>query len=288
MKNILLRYDGLYTIVESFDSNYMNTCFLTFEIPSTGRIQYMIDDYHTSCIENRSIKDVADFFTRLSRYTDQQYVKVIYANDTLEFRISSILIDWSKPIYEFVSKFSSNYPAEFITIYRTVDIDSMDYTMYYKNFEDVAMYKVPIPKYLKTESSHTLLMNSTDSKYDIFHVLDEINCDDNKYHKLCYSESLQGVIYTDLYKTSSTRMRSKLSYVQRMILETHLDLFDVQIDSTSNSNNFGNDVGVSYIYLLRFWDGCDKLLKVDYTKSCISKDILYRDFCLKYSQEMQN
>mgnify|MGYP006919047709 CR=1 FL=1 len=63
MQHILLRDDGIYQNIESFDPNYINTCFLTYEIPSKGRIQYMIDDYHTSCIENLSVNSVTDFFS---------------------------------------------------------------------------------------------------------------------------------------------------------------------------------------------------------------------------------
>ena len=285
MQHILLRDDGIYQNIESFDPNYINTCFLTYEIPSKGRIQYMIDDYHTSCIENISVNDVTDFFSKLTLYINQEYVHVYYDNETLEFHIFSVLVDWSHIISNFVSEFSNNNPVEFITICRIVEVEDSKYQAAYLNKELLPTYKLPISIYLDSKTSSSLKMSSLKSGMDVFDIIQH---NSDKYSKLLIAESQQCVIYTSLYQNSTTRTRSKLSIIQRKIVCKYTEIFDVYIDSISNSNTKNNDVGISYQYIIRFTNGDVRRIQVDYTKSCIPEDVMYRDFCLKYEQEFQN
>ena len=285
MQHILLRDDGIYQNIESFDPNYINTCFLTYEIPSKGRIQYMIDDYHTSCIENLSVNSVTDFFSKLTIYINQEYVHVYYDGETLEFHINSILVDWSNVISTFVSEFSNNSPVEFITICRIVKVDNSKYQAAYLNKEMLPIYKLPLATYLDSKTSNSLKMCSLKPAMDVFSIIQN---DSDKYSKLLIAESQQCVIYTSLYQNSTTRTRSKLSIIQRKIIYKYTEIFDVYIDSISNSNTKNNNVGISYQYIIRFINGDVKRIQVDYTKSCISEDVMYRDFCLKYGQEFQN
>lgn len=285
MQHILLRIDGRYQSIESFDTNYINTCFLTYEIPSRGRIQYMIDDYHTSCIENVSINNVTDFFSKLTVCINQEYVYVYYDGETLEFHISSVLVDWSNTILTFVSEFSNNNPVEFITICRIVEVENSKYQAAYLNKEILPIYKLPVSTYLDSKTSSSLKMCSLKSDIDIFDIIQH---NSDKYSKLLVAEGQQCVIYTNLYTNSTTRTRSKLSIIQRKIVYKYTEIFDVYIDSISNSNTKNNDVGISYQYIIRFINGDVKRIQVDYTKSCIPEDVMYRDFCLQFEKEFQN
>lgn len=284
---MLLGKDGIYKIVESLDSNYITTCFLNYDLPSTGRISYMIDDYHTACIDNHSVSELSMMFSKLSLCINQEYVRIHYDDNILEFEISSVMFDWSNIIFDFVSKFSQNNPVESITIGRIIRKDNMTYHGIYRNQNNIPIYKQSITQYFKTDTSHMLKLDLNQLRDDI-DVLDVINSDLDFYNKLLDLECLQCTIYTNLFKTCCTRTMSKLSSIQRKISENYSDIYDVYIDSLPHTNSKDNNVGISYIYLVRSYKGESNIIRVDYTKSCISEDIMYRDFCLHYNQSIQN